>query len=107
MTVHDDSALDLDQWSRRLAQALQILDLKVDTQEILQLARKASGSVSPEAGALTTFYVGYAAALDAAGNRAGRTPDLAVRDAAATAGRLADEGAHGGQDSVGWAATGQ
>jgi hypothetical protein len=107
MAVHDDSALDLDQWSRRLAQALQILDLKVDTQEILQLARKASGSVSPEAGALTTFYVGYAAALDAAGNRAGRTPDQAVRDAAATAGRLADEGAHGGQDSVGWAATGQ
>ncbi|GGG66733.1 hypothetical protein GCM10011374_33610 [Kocuria dechangensis] len=107
MTVHDDSAPDLDQWSRRLTQALQILDLKVDTQEILQLARQASGSVSPEAGALTTFYVGYAAALDAAGNRSSRTPDQAVRDAAATAARLADQGVNGGPDSVGWAATGQ
>ncbi|GAB2626195.1 DUF6457 domain-containing protein [Kocuria arenosa] len=107
MTVHDDNALALDQWSQRLAQALQILDLKVDTQEILQLAQRASGAVSPGAGALTTFYVGYAAALDAAGNRAGKTPDQAVRDAAATAERLAADGAHGGQDSVGWAATGQ
>ncbi|MFI7744906.1 DUF6457 domain-containing protein [Kocuria rhizosphaericola] len=107
MAVHDDNALDLDQWSRRLTQALQILDLKVDTQEILQLAQQASGALSPGAGALTTFYVGYAAALDATGNRAGKTPDQAVRDAAATALRLTDDGAHGGQDGVGWAATGQ
>ncbi|MFI7483620.1 DUF6457 domain-containing protein [Kocuria sp. M1R5S2] len=107
MALHDDSTLDLDQWSRRLAQALQILDLTVDTGEILELARRVSGSVSPEAGPLTTFYVGYAAALDAAGSRAGRTPDQAVRDAASTAARIADEGAHGGQDSSGWAATGQ
>ena len=56
MTVHDENALDLDQWSRRLAQALQILDLQVDTQEILQLAQRASGAVSPGAGALTTFF---------------------------------------------------
>jgi hypothetical protein len=107
MTVHDDNAPDLDQWSRRITQALQIPDLKVDTQEILQLAQQASGAVSPGAGALTTFYVGYAAALDAAGNRAGKSPDQAVRDAAATAWRLTADGAHGGQDSVGWAATGQ
>lgn len=107
MTVHDDNALDLDQWSQRLTQALQILDLKVDTQEILQLAQRTSGAVSPGAGELTTFYVGYAAALDAAGNRAGKTPDQAVRDAATTAWRLAADGAHGGQDSIGWAGTGQ
>ncbi len=107
MTPQDDSAHDLDQWSRRLTQALQILDLTVDTREILELARRTSGSVAPGAGPLTTFYVGYAAALDAAGSRAGRSPDQAVRDAAGTAARLADEGAHGGPDSVGWAATGQ
>lgn len=107
MSVHDDDTLDLDQWSQRLTQALQILDLKVDTREILELAERASGSVAPGAGALTTFYVGYAAALDAAGSRTGRTPDQAVRDAAGIARRLAEDGAHGGQDSIGWAATGQ
>jgi len=107
MTAHDDSALDLDRWSRRLTQALQILDLRVGTQDITDLAKRASEAVSPEAGPLTAFYVGYAAALDAAGNRTGRTPDEAVRDAAATAGRLAEEGARGGQDDVGWVATGQ
>ncbi|MEX5303998.1 DUF6457 domain-containing protein [Kocuria sabuli] len=107
MAMHDDDALDLDQWSQRLTQALQILDLKVDTREVLELAERASGAVSPGAGALTTFYVGYAAALDAAGSRAGKTPDQAVRDAAETADRIMDDGARGGQDSAGWAATGQ
>lgn len=107
MTPQDDSTPDLDQWVRRLTQALQVLDLTPDTQELLDLARQVSGAVSPEAGPLTTFCVGYAAALDAAGSRVGKTPEEAVRDAASTAVRIADEGAHGGQDSVGWAATGQ
>lgn len=105
MAVHDDNDLDLDQWCQRLTQALQILDLKVDTQEILDLAQRASQAVSPSAGPLTTFYVGYAAAT--AAGKAGKTADQAVRSAAALADRLADQGARGGQDRIGFAGTGQ
>lgn len=107
MAANDDSALDLDQWSQRLTQALQILDLTVDTQVILDLAQRTERELSPEAAFLSTFFVGYAAALDAAGNRSDGSPDEAVRDAAGTAARLAESGAHGGQDDAGWAATGQ
>ena len=105
MAVHDDNALDLDQWCQRLTQALQILDLKVDTREILDLAERASQAVSPAAGALTTFYVGYAAAT--AAKRPETSPDQAVRSAVALADRIADQGAHGGPDRVGFAGTGQ
>lgn len=103
MAVHDDSALE--QWSQRLSQALQILDLQVDTDLIRGLAEQTARDVSPDAGPLTTFYVGYAAAL--AARQAGRTPDEAVRSAADTARRLSEDGTQGGQDDRGWAATGQ
>ena len=106
MAVHDGGSLELDRWAQRLAQALQILDLQVDTREIVAVAKRTAG-VAPSAGALTAFYVGYAAALEAAGSRAGRSPDEAVRAAAATAVGLAGQGAAGGPDAVGWAATGQ
>ena len=105
MAVHDDSALELDQWSQRLSQALQILDLKVDTDLVRDLAERTARDVSPEAAPLTTFYVGYAAAM--ASRRPEKSPDQAVQDAADTARRLTGEGAGGGQDRVGWAGTGQ
>lgn len=105
MAAHDDSALDLDQWSRRLAQALQLLDLRVDADLIRDLADRVGRDVGPEAAPLTTFYVGYAAGT--AAQEEGNAPDEAVRSAVDTARRLSEDGAHGGQDDVGWAATGQ
>lgn len=105
MPVHDDSALDLDQWSMRLAQALQILDLKVDTGVIRGLAEQTARDVSPEAGPLSTFYVGWAAAMSV--KEGEKTPSEAVHSAVEKARRLTGQGAHGGPDSIGWAATGQ
>ncbi|GAB3541891.1 hypothetical protein GCM10027403_33890 [Arthrobacter tecti] len=107
MATVDGNKEDLDQWSQRLTQALQILDLKVDTQEILGLAERISGLVSPGAGALAAFYVGYAAASDASVGDGSKSSDEAVRDAAATAERVAGDGPDGGPDSAGFAATGQ
>lgn len=107
MTISKDNEAELDQWSRRLMQALQILNLKVETGKIVGLADNATGAVAPGAGALTAFYVGYAAAQDALVRSGDKLPGEAVRDAAAIAERLAADGAHGGPDSVGFAGTGQ
>ena len=56
----------LQQWTRRLSQALQILDLEVDNHVILNVADEAAHAVSPMAAPITTFVVGYAAGLAAA-----------------------------------------
>lgn len=58
------------------------IDLDVDTRVLLDLARDAAHGVARPAAPLTTFLVGYAAAL------AGGGPD-AVREAAAKATALA------------------
>ena len=54
MAVDDDEAQILDQWSQRLAQALQILDLEVDQELLLDLARKSAGTVIHAAAPVTT-----------------------------------------------------
>lgn len=109
MTVNDNEAQVLDQWSHRLAQALQILDLKVDHELLLDLARKSSDNVIHAAAPITTFLVGYAAAMDAgtggAGNR--EAASAAVAKAAKVAFGLLDDGADGGPAGRGWADTGQ
>src|SRR6478752_5479177 len=71
MATNDDEAQILDQWTHKLTQSLQILDLKVDQELILELARKSADSVTHAAAPITAFLVGYAAALEAGTGSAG------------------------------------
>ncbi|MET3349981.1 UNVERIFIED_ORG: hypothetical protein ABID57_001660 [Arthrobacter sp. UYEF1] len=104
MAVDENEAQVLEQWTHRLAQALQILDLAVDQELLLDLARKSAGSVIHAAAPVTTFLVGYAAGLGA-GSKAGST--AAVTQAADVAFRLCEDGHDGGPAAGGWADTGQ
>ncbi|TFD24767.1 MULTISPECIES: DUF6457 domain-containing protein [Cryobacterium] len=56
----------LKQWTRRLSQALQIVDLEIDNDLVLTVADEAAHAVNPMAAPITTFMVGYAAGLAAA-----------------------------------------
>jgi len=100
---HDEH--ELIDWGRRLAQALQILDLDVAPRELLEIAETSAHAVTGSAGPITTFYVGYAAAL--AAQTGDKTPNEAVASAASVAAQLADAGAEGGQAGRGWADTAQ
>ena len=99
MTDTSDEDLALAQWSRRVTQALQILDLEVDTQAILKLAEE-SRTVSPSAGPISTFIVGFAAGQ--ATNSGKRNVQSAVEAAVAKVHGLVDDGTEGGPDSKGW-----
>lgn len=109
MAVDDNEAQVLDQWTRRLAQALQILDLDVDQELLLDLARKSADSVIHAAAPVTSFLVGYAAGLDAGTGSAGNREAAAasVAKAAQVAFQLCEDGANGGPASRGWADTAQ
>ena len=61
MATHDDEERTLSEWSRTLGQALQILDLELDHPRIAELAERSEAHVSPHAGAVSAFMVGYAA----------------------------------------------
>ena len=52
---------DLEDWARRLTEALGIPDLDPDIALILDVARDAAHGVARPAAPLTTFLVGYAA----------------------------------------------
>ena len=69
----------LDQWCRRLAEALEIPELEVDLKAVLGLAGKAAHAVVRPAAPLTTFIVGYAAGLAVAGGKP--NVDAAIRSA--------------------------
>jgi hypothetical protein len=99
-----DEDRELSQLSRRLTQALQILDLEVDHALLLEVARKSALTVSPNAGAVSTFVVGYAAGLAATSGR--KEADQAVRSAAEKALRVLDAGTEG-PESKGWTDSGQ
>ena len=99
MSDSSDEELALAQWSRRLTQALQILDLEVDTQAILQLAEE-SKSVSPSAGPVSAFIVGFAAGQ--ATNSGKKDVQAAVETALKKAHGLVADGAQGGPDNRGW-----
>jgi hypothetical protein len=71
MAAAEDEAQILDQWSHRLAQALQLLDLDFDRELILDLAGESSRSVTHAAAPITTLMVGYAAGLAAGAGSAG------------------------------------
>jgi len=109
MPANKDEIQILDQWSNRLAQALQILDLKVDHELLLDLARKSADSVTHAAAPVTTFMVGYAAGLEAGTGSAGNRDNAAsaVAKAADTAFQLCEDGHDGGPASKGWADTAQ
>lgn len=112
MFVDENEAQVLDQWTHRLAQALQILDLEVDQELLLELARKSADSVIHAAAPVTTFLVGYAAGLEAAPGGAGGSASKAssadaIARAAAVASRLCEDGHEGGPAAKGWADTGQ
>ncbi|MFI1014601.1 NTP transferase domain-containing protein [Streptomyces sp. NPDC020965] len=84
----------LDEWITAVKDELGI-ELDVDTHALLDLARDAAHGVARPAAPLTTFLVGYAAAM---AGRNGRVPDEAVaeaiRKAVALAGRWAAEAEH-------------
>lgn len=109
MTVDDNEAQVLDEWTHRLAQALQILDLRVDQELLLDLARKSADSVIHAAAPVTTFLVGYAAALEAGTGSAGSkaASRASIAKAADVAFKLCEEGTDGGPASRGWAGTAQ
>ncbi|QCO97209.1 molybdopterin-guanine dinucleotide biosynthesis protein [Arthrobacter sp. 24S4-2] len=109
MAVNDDEAQILDQWSHRLAHALQILDLDFDRELILDLAGEAARSVTHAAAPITTLMVGYAAGIAAGSGSAvsKASSAAAVEQAAGVAIQLCADGAHGGPASKGWADTAQ
>lgn len=105
MTDHNDEDQALDQWSRRLTHALQILDFEMDQKLILRLAEESARSVNGSAAPISALIVGYAAGLAARDGKAGSRD--AIQSAAEVALRLCEHGADGGTDSKGWATTGQ
>jgi hypothetical protein len=105
MTEHDDETRILDHWSHRLSHALHILDLQADHAPILELAAESARSVSPSAGAISTFYVGYAAALAATSGHI--DAQSAVRSAVEKAMKLCEDGKEPGPGRGGWTETAQ
>jgi hypothetical protein len=104
MTEREEEDQILTEWSRKLVDALQILELDVDQQAILGLAGKAAHSILRPAAPLTTFIVGYAAGF-AAGR--GTDPETAVRKATDTALQLVRDGARSAPSDSGWTSTAQ
>ena len=94
----DSEERALSDWSRRLTQALQILDLEVDHKMLVELGEQ-SKTVGANAGLISTFVVGYAAGLSKTRGR--KAADEAVQSAADTAFTLAATGLEG-PDQPGW-----
>lgn len=105
MAYSNDEEHDLDEWSMRVTQALQILDLKIDHAKLLEVAERSSRAATPSAGPISTFAVGYAAGLAAKSGK--RSGDGAVQSAADVVLQLCDEGGSGGPAKQGWPDTGQ
>lgn len=104
-TNPDTEERALSDWSRRLTQALQILDLEVDHKMLVELADKSSRTVGDHAGIISAFVVGYAAGLSKTSGR--KAAEDAVRTAADTAFQLAESGTadqdgQGTQGTQGW-----
>ncbi|MEV7605690.1 DUF6457 domain-containing protein [Paenarthrobacter sp. NPDC089322] len=92
----DDEAQVLSQWSQDLGRALQI-DLDVDQELLLDLARKSADSVIHAAAPVTAFLVGYAAGREA-GKGSGESdvsPAVATNRAADIAFKLCSDRAEG------------
>ncbi|WDF33937.1 DUF6457 domain-containing protein [Arthrobacter agilis] len=61
MATTDDEERTLSEWSRTLAQALQVLDLEVDHPRLVEVAERSSQHLTQHAGAISAFMIGYAA----------------------------------------------
>ena len=105
MTEDDDEMRTLDHWSHRLSNALHLLDVRIDNARILELAAESARSVSPSAGAVSAFYVGYAAALAAASGHV--DAQSAVHSAVEKAMALCENGREAGPGGGGWTETAQ
>lgn len=98
MAVDDDEARILAHWTQQLAQALQILDLDVDQELLLDLARQSASSVVHAAAPVTTFMVGYAAGRESGSGTAGSgaSSAAAISKAAHIAFQLCEDEADSG-----------
>lgn len=105
MTNHDEEARTLNEWSRQLTQALQILDLEVDHKRILDVVRETSQAVSPSAGSISAFLIGYAAGSK--DTRGKKGSGEAVESAAGVVMQVSAKGVHDGPDKNGWTKTAQ
>jgi Domain of unknown function (DUF6457) len=63
--------MTLTEWTEQLSEALAVVDLEFEADAVLDLARDAAHQIDRPAAPLTTFLVGYAAAL-----RGGKPSDL-------------------------------
>jgi len=88
MTEPTETETLLAQWAKTVTEALEVSGLAVDVAAVLDLAADAAHAVIRPAAPLTTFIVGYAAGLAAAG---GISPESAVREAMEVARRLCRE----------------
>lgn len=104
MIEPENQQRDLQQWTLRLTQALQLLDLDVDQDKVIELAERTSGLAGAAAGPISTFIAGYAAGQAAS---SGKASGEAVRSALDMALRVSRDGTDGGQDKQGWAGTAQ
>jgi hypothetical protein len=104
MTEPDNQKRDLKRWTQRLTQALQLLDLEVDQDKVLELAKQTSAMAGGSAGPISTFIAGYAAGQSAS---SGKASGEAVSSALDMALRVSQDGTDGGQDKKGWAGTAQ
>ena len=105
MTDIDVDEQNLAQWTRRLSQALQILDLEVDHNLVLDVADLAAHAAGPMAAPITTFVVGYAAGLAAASGA--MTSKAAISHAADVVIAVCKQPANERPDDTGWVNTAQ
>ena len=104
MSIPDNDHRALDDITRRLTQALQILDLEVDYPLLLGLAADTSRAVGPDAGPISTFLVGYAAGMTSTSGTQAATD--AVERAVGVARQATEKTGDGGVED-GWAHTAQ
>ena len=95
----------LKQWTRRLSQALQIVDLEVDNDLMLTVADEAAHAVNPMAAPVTTFMVGYAAGLAAANSA--MTSGVAITRAVDVVIAVCQQPENEHPDETGWVNTAQ
>ncbi|TYC97924.1 hypothetical protein FQ377_11970 [Arthrobacter echini] len=104
MTTYDDESRTLTEWSRTLAQALQILDLELDHARILELTQRSSHYMSADAAAISAFMVGYAAGSVTTEGR--DEASAAVEKATSTVLAVIDKDEQA-QEKKGWTGTAQ
>lgn len=104
MSSSTDETRALEDLSRRLTQALQILDLDIDYRLVLDLAAATTKAAGPLAGPISTFLVGYAAGTTTTDGK--QESAAAVEHAVGVARQATEKTGDGGVDD-GWAHTAQ